>query len=113
MNFDRISSSLDSNNASKLSSALRKKALQNKIAESSSNGDQGKSFSDTIVDSAKKINEYQKEADKQIKDLSLGNSKNIVKTMMTIERADISFRLATQIRNKVVDAYKELMRTAG
>jgi len=72
-----------------------------------------KGFVDTLKDSVEKVNELQNEADKQINKLALGDSKSIVKTMIAVEKADISFKLATQVRNKSVDAYKELMRTAG
>ena len=110
MNFNRISSSLNSNKIADLNSILRKKALDKKIAETSS---PEKSFVDTLTDSVKKVNEFQKEADTQIKSLAVGDSKSIVKTMIAIEKADISFRLATQTRNKLVNAYKELMRIPG
>jgi len=92
----------------KLSSKLRKKALEKQLEKTSSKG-----FVDTLKDSVEKVNELQNEADKQINKLALGDSKSIVKTMIAVEKADISFKLATQVRNKSVDAYKELMRTAG
>lgn len=111
MNFDRISSSLNSSNIAKLNSELRKKALEKQVAETSDNSED--SFVDTLKDSAEKVNEFQKEADKQIKELAMGDSKSIVKTMIAIEKADVSFKMATQVRNKLVDAYKELMRMPG
>lgn len=92
----------------KLSSELRKKALEKQLEETSSKG-----FVDTLKNSVEKVNELQNEADKQINKLALGDSKSIVKTMIAVEKADVSFKLATQVRNKSVDAYKELMRTAG
>lgn len=112
MNYIKMPSSLDSSNVARLSEMLRKKAFEKNVAQSSTESS-NKSFVEAITDSATKINEYQKDADKQMKDLSLGNSKNIIKTMMAIERADVSFKFATQVRNKSVDAYKELMRMPG
>jgi flagellar hook-basal body complex protein FliE len=31
-------------------------------------------------------------------------------TMIAMEQADVSFRLMMQVRNKIVDAYQEIMR---
>jgi flagellar hook-basal body complex protein FliE len=31
-------------------------------------------------------------------------------TMIAMEQADLSFRLMMQVRNKIVDAYQEIMR---
>jgi flagellar hook-basal body complex protein FliE len=30
--------------------------------------------------------------------------------MLTVERADASLKLAMQVRNKILDAYREIMR---
>ena len=72
--------------------------------------DPGKTFSDVLRDSVEKVNQQQGEADKAIKELVAGRSKNIHETMLTIERADTSLKLMMQIRNKILDAYKEIMR---
>ncbi|SMC09289.1 flagellar hook-basal body complex protein FliE [Nitratiruptor tergarcus] len=39
-----------------------------------------------------------------------GDVDNLVELMSTIEKADISLRLATEIRNKAIEAYQEIMR---
>ena len=35
---------------------------------------------------------------------------DLQETMIALEKADVSFRLMMQIRNKVLDAYQEIMR---
>jgi flagellar hook-basal body complex protein FliE len=45
-----------------------------------------------------------------IKELVAGRTKNIHETMLAIERADTSLKLMMQVRNKVLDAYREIMR---
>ncbi|MBI2712123.1 MAG: flagellar hook-basal body complex protein FliE [Bdellovibrio sp.] len=72
--------------------------------------DQGKSFSDILRNSVEKVNEMQAQADTAIKELVAGRSKNIHETMLTIERADTSLKLMMQVRNKILDAYREIMR---
>ncbi|MGK5081685.1 flagellar hook-basal body complex protein FliE [Bdellovibrionota bacterium FG-1] len=68
------------------------------------------SFSDLLRTSVDQVNEQQQQADHAIKELVAGRSKNIHETMLTIERADMSLKLMTQVRNKILDAYKEVMR---
>jgi flagellar hook-basal body complex protein FliE len=70
----------------------------------------GKSFSDILSKSFEKVNEQQVQADTAIKELVSGRTKNIHETMLTIERADASLKLAMQVRNKILDAYREIMR---
>lgn len=73
-------------------------------------GDAGKTFTSILEKSLEKVNEHQLQADKSIKELVAGRSKNIHETMLTIERADTSLKLAMQVRNKILDAYREIMR---
>ena len=68
------------------------------------------SFSDVLSKSVEKVNDLQKQADNAIDDLVLGDNKDIVQTMIAVEKADISFRLMMQIRNKIIQAYEEIMR---
>jgi flagellar hook-basal body complex protein FliE len=39
-----------------------------------------------------------------------GKAKNIHETMLAVERADMSLKLLMQVRNKLLDAYREVMR---
>jgi flagellar hook-basal body complex protein FliE len=73
-------------------------------------GADGKNFSDLLRNSVDQVNEYQHQADSAIKELVAGRTKNIHETMLTIERADTSLKMMMQVRNKILDAYKEIMR---
>ena len=71
----------------------------------------GKStFGDFLKQSIKEVNELQNEADKSITDFATGQTKDIHEVMMSVQKADLSFRLMQQIRNKLVGAYNEIMR---
>ncbi len=76
--------------------------------DSSSQG--GKTFTDMLRDSMEQVNVQQHQSDEAIKELVAGRSKNIHETMLTIERADTSLKMMMQVRNKILDAYKEIMR---
>jgi len=69
-----------------------------------------RSFSEMLSNSILEVNNLQKEADKAIQNLVTGRTKNIDETMLAVEKADIAFRSMTQIRSKVIEAYKEIMR---
>jgi flagellar hook-basal body complex protein FliE len=67
-------------------------------------------FGDFLKQSIKDVNDLQNEADKSITDFATGHLKDIHEVMMSVQKADLSFRLMQQIRNKLVDAYREVMR---
>ena len=67
-------------------------------------------FSDLLRKSVDNVNQMQVEADTAVKELVAGRSKNIHETMLAVERADISLKLMMQVRNKIIDAYREVMR---
>lgn len=69
-----------------------------------------KSFSEFLADSVVQVNSLQTKANEAVQKLVTGESKNIHETMLQIEQADLAFRSMNQIRLKVLDAYKEVMR---
>lgn len=68
------------------------------------------SFSEMLTQSIKDVNGLQQQANTAIEKLATGKSKNLHETMLAVEKADIAFRTMNQIRMKVIDAYKEVMR---
>jgi flagellar hook-basal body complex protein FliE len=73
-------------------------------------GSDSKSFGDFLLDSLSKVNELQKSANTEIESLASGKSKNIHQTMVAIEKAEIAFKSMNQVRMKVLDAYREIMK---
>ncbi len=70
----------------------------------------GGSFVDALKESINKVNTLQGEADMAIKGLVKGETKNVHDTMIAIEKANISFNMMIQVRNKLLAAYEEIMR---
>ena len=68
------------------------------------------SFTNMLQESLDKANEIQLQADSAVRELAAGRNKNIHETMLMLEKADSSFRLMMQVRNKVLEAYREIMR---
>lgn len=68
------------------------------------------SFEEIIKESLKKVTEIEKEASEEAKRLVLGETKDLHSVMMAIEKADLTFQLMMQVRNKIIQAYEEIMR---
>ena len=73
------------------------------------NGGDG-SFKKMLKGSVEEVNQLQGAADRSIEQLIAGKSKNLHETMIAIEKADISFRMMLEVRNKIIEAYHEIMR---
>ena len=75
-----------------------------------SGADAPKSFADTLKDAVNSTNQVQKEADVKMQELATGKNHNIHDVMLTAEKADISLRLMVQVRNKIIEAYQDIMK---
>ncbi|HWV38465.1 MAG TPA: flagellar hook-basal body complex protein FliE [Vulgatibacter sp.] len=69
----------------------------------------GASFSDALRAALRAVEAHQLTADTEATKLALGGG-NLHETSIALEQADIAIRLATKVRNKVVDCYHEIMR---
>ena len=70
----------------------------------------GASFGEVLKDSLAQVNTLQSEADAAIQALASGGTATLHDTMLAIQQADLSFRLMMQVRNKIVEAYQEVLR---
>lgn len=83
-------------------------ASQNGSISSTSNS--GKSFADTLTEAIGQVNDLQKSSDKAAQDLATGRTDNVADVMIAAEKADIALKLMVQVRNKIIDAYQEVMK---
>lgn len=67
-------------------------------------------FADVLQQSIGEVNQMQKKADAAITALATGEKVSLHETMIAMEQADVSFRLMMQVRNKIVEAYQEILR---
>ena len=67
-------------------------------------------FSTYLKDALGEVNQLQQSADKAIQQLVGEGKGDLQDTMVALEKADISFRFMMQVRNKVLEAYQEIMR---
>ena len=71
---------------------------------------EGKSFSEIIKSSIADVDKLQKGSDNAVRNLATGEERDIHKTMITMEKAEISFQLMMAVRNKIIAAYETIMR---
>jgi flagellar hook-basal body complex protein FliE len=71
---------------------------------------EAKPFTDVLKDAIADINKLQVNADEAIGKVELGNAASIHEAMIALEKAGLSFRAMMQVRNKIMDAYQEIMR---
>ena len=70
----------------------------------------GESFANYLGEMVSKVNDAQVGADQAIQKLQTGETKNLHEVMIAMEKSAISTQFAMQVRNKVVEAYQEIMR---
>lgn len=68
------------------------------------------SFSKFLGEMVDKVNQTQFAADKAVQQLATGESKGLHEVMIAMEKSSLSFQFLTQVRNKAVEAYQEIMR---
>ena len=68
------------------------------------------SFGTVLKDTLQEVNKLQLEADQAIRKVETGKSGSLYEAMVALEKADISFRAMMQVRNKIIEAYHEVMR---
>jgi flagellar hook-basal body complex protein FliE len=70
----------------------------------------GTSFGDVLKDAIATTDELQKQSNHEIQKLMTGESQDLHATLIAVQKADLSFQLMMQVRNKIVQAYQEIMR---
>ena len=68
------------------------------------------SFKKTLLGFMDQVNELQNRADRSIEKLISGEAKDLHQVMIAAEEATISFQLMVELRNKILEAYHEVMR---
>ena len=81
-----------------------------KMKENSSENTVNGQFENFLKDALENLNNSEKTASSLANDFALGKTDNIHQVVIASEAANIQLQLAMQVRNKVIDAYNEIMR---
>lgn len=76
----------------------------------STTGTETKSFKETMTEFMDDVNKLQLNAGESVEKLLTGEIKDAHDVMVAVEKANTSFELMMEIRNKMLDAYREIMR---
>ena len=68
------------------------------------------SFASVLKDSINQVNQSQLEADTMTEKLAQGQNVDLHQVMIAQQKANITLQATMEIRNKVIDAYQEMMR---
>ena len=96
------------NNISSLSTA---ELLNNKSSTKAEPQSGGTSFATQLQNALQEVNEIQESGDKAMSDIATGQVKDLHQAALSIDKAEMSMKMMLEVRNKALNAYKELSRT--
>ena len=71
---------------------------------------EGKSFKDILTQQIGDVNKLQEEANAAAERLATGQTNNVEEVMLAAKKAELAFDAMMQIRNKIMDAFDQLMQ---
>lgn len=96
------------NNIGNISNVGTADLLQQKSKIASPGGEQ---FAKHLKSALNEINELQVEKEVAVADIATGQVKDLHQAALAIGKAELNMKLMLEIRNKALNAYKELGRT--
>lgn len=91
---------------------LEAKASGNSIGQVGQIGDQvnASNFNNALVNALKDVNQFQLDSGEMVKRFEMGDkSVSLAEVMISMQKANISFQAVTQVRNRLVTAYQDIM----
>lgn len=76
------------------------------VAENSSTD-----FAQELKNALGNVNQMQVDGEKAMSDIATGSVKDLHQAAIAIDKAEISMKLMLEVRNKALNAYKEITRT--
>lgn len=73
-------------------------------------GPDGKSFNDLLLDSLDQVNRLQQEAADGVEKVVTGETDNLAEVLTAVRKADVAFSMLMEMRNKMVEAYREVQQ---
>jgi flagellar hook-basal body complex protein FliE len=70
----------------------------------------GAPFGATLADALDRVDATQKAADAQVGAFVAGETEDVHGVMIALNQAEMHFQLLTEVRNKMLEGYQEIMR---
>ncbi len=71
----------------------------------------GASFSDILKNALDGVNNAQHQANTAVEQALSGESTDVHETMVALQKADTSLKMMLEVRNKLLEAYQEVIKT--
>jgi flagellar hook-basal body complex protein FliE len=71
----------------------------------------GTDFAQELKNALGNVNQMQVDSEKAMSDIATGSVKDLHQAAIAIDKAEISMKLMLEVRNKALNAYKEITRT--
>lgn len=71
----------------------------------------GTDFAQELKNALGNVNQMQVESERAMSDIATGSVKDLHQAAIAIDKAEISMKLMLEVRNKALNAYKEITRT--
>jgi flagellar hook-basal body complex protein FliE len=68
----------------------------------------GPTFKEFMLDAIDQVNAMQLDADHAVEQLLTGGDVNPAEVLTAVQKADLSFRMMLQVRNKLMQAFQEI-----
>lgn len=78
--------------------------------EELSGEEQSQSFADLLTNAINGVDETMKASDAKVQEFIAGETDNVHDVMIQMQRAQLSFDMMVEVRNKVVKTYQEVSR---
>ncbi len=70
----------------------------------------GVAFGQELRQALDQVSQLQHAADAASQAFALGQTRDVASTLIAVEKANLALQLALQVRNKLLEAYQEIMR---
>ena len=67
-------------------------------------------FSEMLVGEVKNVNQMQMDANGMVHSMLTGGDVNEAEVLTAVQKADLAFRMMLQVRNKLIEAYREVQQ---
>lgn len=67
-------------------------------------------FAQLLARGLREISSLERNADVAVQDLATGQAENVHDVVVAVAKADLAFRLLLEIRNRVTEAFQEILR---
>ena len=67
-------------------------------------------FAELLTDQVRDVNSMQTDANSMVHSMLTGGEVNEAEVLTAVQKADLAFRMLLQVRNKLIEAYREVQQ---